>query len=583
MSYLQGPRIHFSGRFQADPSTVNNSPANFDNAAPQRAPGWNPGGSGAWHLKDCVVTRAVFTDGSVASESTDDPVVGLSILDANSLPSAKIVDLDPEQQMCSEIWGLQVRIANQAGAVCVAGAFAVAAFVDIWKRADTDEGGMPSLSATYQSVLTDLVWGDLLNSRSLKELQQAAAGKLSIKFNVDGYDSDSRSSTFTMGRIVGTIGVWLPGEPDRFIIGRHCMPSKISRQLNFFPATLDRTRGKLIADFGNALPTSSIGGPVKAQPGLQLGVLRADRSFASLGSVEIGSPNWYTETAGICEVPVDRQLSIPELAALESSPIALWGLNAQGAAGIIAQEGSDGLYVRADSFVVRMSSGDETKVILHASRFGRAVADSEIEVAVDPNRLNGTPANVIAVPEKITTSLDGVAQLTILGRDPKNPRVYIDGQVYGISYRLSASARADVPYQNPSNFISVLLWDGYPIPQTPTWWDDIHDILQRYANLYPVMKPIVDLGDYDSLVKNRLKLIRVLELPLENPHYMPVTRDLSPAKRQAILKWLGPPESMTPPLQGTGPAPAHSKTLEALADDPKSEGARLLAARRGRV
>ncbi len=30
MSYLGYPRLHFSGRFQADPSTVNNDPAHFD-------------------------------------------------------------------------------------------------------------------------------------------------------------------------------------------------------------------------------------------------------------------------------------------------------------------------------------------------------------------------------------------------------------------------------------------------------------------------------------------------------------------------------------------------------------------------
>ena len=33
MSYLNALTLHFAGRFQADPSTVNNDPGHFDNAA----------------------------------------------------------------------------------------------------------------------------------------------------------------------------------------------------------------------------------------------------------------------------------------------------------------------------------------------------------------------------------------------------------------------------------------------------------------------------------------------------------------------------------------------------------------------
>jgi hypothetical protein len=52
------------------------------------------------------------------------------------------------------------------------------------------------------------------------------------------------------------------------------------------------------------------------------------------------------------------------------------------------------------------------------------------------------------------------------------------------------------------------------------------------------MKPIVDLGNYASVVANKAGLEMVFSLPQENPLYMPVTRDLSPAKRQMILNWL---------------------------------------------
>src|SRR4051794_25419722 len=68
VSYLDNIRLAFSGRFQADISTVNNDVRHFDNASfvPQYqefqtnvdANGWfNPTGSGAFRLIDCRIVR----------------------------------------------------------------------------------------------------------------------------------------------------------------------------------------------------------------------------------------------------------------------------------------------------------------------------------------------------------------------------------------------------------------------------------------------------------------------------------------------------------------------------------------------
>jgi hypothetical protein len=87
----------------------------------------------------------------------------------------------------------------------------------------------------------------------------------------------------------------------------------------------------------------------------------------------------------------------------------------------------------------------------------------------------------------------------------------------------------------------VLLWTKYDIPPIPTWVDDVRPIFQQFADLYPVMKPIVDLSSYDDVVAKRAKIKYVFNLPITNPGYMPVTRDLSDAKRLMILKWLDNP------------------------------------------
>ncbi|KAI8495715.1 hypothetical protein Bbelb_266870 [Branchiostoma belcheri] len=74
------------------------------------------------------------------------------------------------------------------------------------------------------------------------------------------------------------------------------------------------------------------------------------------------------------------------------------------------------------------------------------------------------------------------------------------------------------------------------------WVDDIYPLFQRYDNLFPVMKPLFNLASYKEVIaKNRpLNLISSLKLALEDPNHMPVTRDLSPADRDMLVKWLQP-------------------------------------------
>ena len=132
---------------------------------------------------------------------------------------------------------------------------------------------------------------------------------------------------------------------------------------------------------------------------------------------------------------------------------------------------------------------------------------------------------------------------------PGNPRGYLDGQLYGIGYQWG-----DQPvgyHANPWLFLSVLIWDGIDIAAQPTWNQHIRPILQQYGNLYPIMSQhLVDLGDYNSVVANRGLLSLAFSLPVSDPNYMPVTRDLSKAKSQMLLYWLDHPGPDGLPLKG---------------------------------
>src|SRR5262249_10641791 len=159
--------LHFAGRFRADVSTVNNRVTHFQNPANPPGQAWNPKGSGSWSLVGCTITSAVLADGTVAKAAADDPVVSRPLAQSSR---ARLVDLDPQQQVASQIWGMQMRLAGGAGSA-FSGVFTTVAFCDLWqtRARGADQTDFP-LGAFYQSVLTPVTWGDVSNSRVLSEL-----------------------------------------------------------------------------------------------------------------------------------------------------------------------------------------------------------------------------------------------------------------------------------------------------------------------------------------------------------------------------------------------------------------------------
>jgi hypothetical protein len=184
-------------------------------------------------------------------------------------------------------------------------------------------------------------------------------------------------------------------------------------------------------------------------------------------------------------------------------------------------------------------------------QFGRPAPDQQIDLNQDANMVNqmqsppnptnipiGIPTTALATasgpfPTTVTTDELGQAMLTLSASDPENPRVFIDGQVYGVAYTLAASNENP----DPSNFLSVLVFNGYPQLAYPTW-ADVQPIFAQYAKLYPYMRGIIDLSQYTEVVSNLARIQRVFRLPKTDPGYMQVTRDMSRDKLNLILKWL---------------------------------------------
>jgi len=559
MSYLDLPRIHFAGAFQADPSTVNN---NLENYRPQNtspAPSWNPSGTARFGLIDCIVRSTDDTSGTRIDSEQPGSIVGARVLSPPAPAMAKIVDLDPQQQLVSEIYGLQVRLAVSSDDF-VTGRFGVTCFQDIWwTRLQGSGGGDVGASAFYQSILEDVTWGSGIGPL-LQALREACARSdlLSMKFVLDSYNNRAQSADFTRGRVVGTIGPASPDEPPNFVAGRLLRPRRDPAtiptpppELWYAPAKIDPGRWKAVLDLGNSLPT-----PGDRQPDLDLGNLQAavlgqDGAAILLGPVDFTQAT-YERTAAIHEFDLAGALTALDLPddQIELLRLAIVRKD-DGGSQILLSENRTASFLNATRFVHRLDPGDTAEVTLVALEHGRPGQGQQISLSLDPSLLPdgsqtvpvGQPEGVLtliesgterALPTTVSTDATGRATFSLKASDPGNPRRFIDGQVYGLRFSWEAENDPEFP-PDFNSFLSILVFDSFD--EEPIW-DNVKVVMEQYAKLYPFMNELMELGDPKVLQARAPALRRVFGHPITDSRYMPVTRDLSRDKKAAIIAWL---------------------------------------------
>jgi len=296
----------------------------------------------------------------------------------------------------------------------------------------------------------------------------------------------------------------------------------------------------------------------------------------------VGSPfefklHTYLTYAGIVEIPVSPSI----VSLLENQPLTLTDITNSQAPVIAVQEDALGRYVDVDVPFFRLNPGDSVEVTLWATLFGQPWSGASLPVALQPvaPAANGNPFGLPAptVPwnnndpqnalclgdpqdgsclqaTTLTTGPDGTAILQLTANDPGTPRTYPDGapgpdgQVYWITGPWAAWGQI---FLYPTSPINVLIFSSYPMPAQPTWDDNVGPILGTYARMHPYMKGIIDLSDYPTVVDNAAAIQHVLNLSINDPHYMPVVRDLSPDKLAMINQWFtnGMPQSSSVPLK----------------------------------
>jgi hypothetical protein len=621
MSFLHRVRLAFEGTFQADTSTVNNDVRHYDNATFQPSyqelqhgevenGWWNPTGSGAFRLLGCRVTGVWYADGTSTADPAVDPIIGAVIGGSDDRTSGKLVDLDPQWQMASAPWGLEVRLTRPGAADWFGGRYQPNGFRDLWLNRNVSQSGDNAASATFQSVLEDVAWDPeaAARSRALRELHAATGGKrLSIRLATFGYQADIRQPGFTVGTVIGAIGPYLPGEPTSFVRGRRFTPASGFTSwsgMTWFAGALDEASRTLFLDLSNALQITDAAGTPADVGRIFIGALKAasirentpvtPETFEALAEIPYKDPRWLQATGGVYAVELTE-------AQLELARGAPWALVVRseinpGAFGVGPdvvgiRESDDGLLVGAEPSVLRVDGGGSARVSIYASRYGVPLADATIQIAQtgpSPQQGGGSPQNPhpptapipdigvpmdkIEVPRAVTTDRAGVAALEIQTGDPGNPRGYLDGQIYLIDYRLPGQSNQA---RSMFDFVIMHVRDRFDVPEDPTW-RDVQPIFVQYANLYPIMsKRLINLAD-PADVKAHAKILHFsFTREIEDPNYMPVTRDLSEGKRLTIVKWLekliatgdpgidamqavaaGPPQARAAPPAAPAPAPA---------------------------
>ena len=578
MSYLHPVRLVFYGKFQADVSTVNNDVRHFDNSGFQESyqdfqnnntgslNGWfNPTGSGAFRLLDCTVRAAYYLDGSSALSPEADLIVGKAIAGAPDQVSGKIVDLDPQWQLASQLWGLQVRVVDADGLAIIGGKFEPNPFRDLLFSRVAGSGGDRAASAYFQSVLDDVSWSDAARgSRFVGELRQVATtGRLSVRLMTYGYLDDVDQPGFTIGKVSGVIGPYLDDEPHSYVLGRRFAPATGAASwngVNFCTGSFFAT-DRLFVDLGNALPlkpdktlldigTLIIGALLN--PNAQEGSPVSAASFLSFGEVPYRDANWLETTGGVVSLGLNQTQAATQTNP-PPAPLALVSRASGGDAAVIAiRESPNGLFVGVEPFALRIDAGESATVFFRASAFGVPIPFGQVQLG-QVGEMSGLGANgplqpevpipVAGIPQgalnfaaSAPTNTNGAAVVTITTSNPNNPRGYIDGQLYNIKYNVNGQAASSIA---PFEVIAIHLRNAYDVPANPTWKEHIAPIFTQYANLYPIMSQrLVDLKTPASVYEHR-KLVRLaFSVDIGDPNYMPVTRDLSKAKQQTILKWL---------------------------------------------
>ena len=566
MSYLQTPRIHLAGRFYANPSTSNNFRNNYSSPPPKKLQlTFDTMGKHYFQFRDCTVTSAYSASGAV----TVDQVLGAKFHSVDTSDSAKLVDLDVDNQNVSAIFGMQLAL-TVAGGASITGSMRTCELNGLWQNVHEPGAQLSPETASSGSFQTVVLipkasWPETPGSPLLQSLRDACDIEegnylLSFKFVVDAFQTNCLAATFLTGRMVGTLGPGLADEPAQCPGARWLNYPPPSHAFGITPIELptsqfypgpfyvDETRKKLVIDLGNSVPLHSVEGPATHSGQIIATILSDPPNF--IGPVDFSGYARITQ-AGIVEL----DLTPDQIALLSSNPLHLVS-QAAGLNGLhILAEAPDGLDFAVDNRVFRMApdtpnwqgknwrSGVANAIV---RRYGKPAGGVQLLAALiasAPNQSLPEPPDVVRF-EISSSDQNGIAAVTLSAIADPNPNgrpADLDGQIYeiGIFNSRPTTPPSNTQPTNPSGerTITIHVYSECLVQAAPPW-SLIQSWMSPYMRLYPAMKEFVDLSDESQFLFFRQGIQGMFSLPFDSPGYMPVTRDLSPNRIQNIINYI---------------------------------------------
>jgi mannose-6-phosphate isomerase-like protein (cupin superfamily) len=574
MSYLDQPRINFTGRFFTNVSTINNTLTNYATTSQiAMRPGWNPNGIALFKFDSCTVT-------GVQSPCDNSKLVGAAVTTPPQPVPGKLVDLDPDEQNLSQVIGVMLNLTTDSGAG-FQGLLEPCSLQDMWMRAPSPEGnaGGSQASAIYVSTLNSVQWNNADDVEALKLLRDATQNsQLAIRFIVGSFFfADPNDPASGYGPLVGSIGPYLNGDPVQFARRRLMPPAAAQAEISGEVAArapsrqpthadfevknqvkskavasapplqfqacnfqLDTENCRLSVDLVNSIPLASFAGAP-----LQVGQLRAV-IVAEDGSTEepLQQPFEFTDEINQTQGGIiDVSLTPDQCQKLEGMRA---GVELQQDTGgdwtTILAEDQSGKFINISPFTARAVGGESVTFELQAFRWGKALPNETLSLSAGST--GGTPDSLVIQNDgsgSAVTDENGCAVFTVntpANLDIPGDRQQLDSLVYlftGPWTSLNGGL-----FSSQIQPAGLVVWAPYQhagMPN-PTWEGQVQPIFDEYMRIYPGMKQIMDLTDLSVVEANLEALLNVLSLPFEAPHRMPVTRDLSPQKIEVIKTWL---------------------------------------------
>ncbi len=453
-------------------------------------------------------------------------------------------------------------------------------------------GGDTYAVGFFQSVLrvSPASWpasSNLMNQLKAKTTTDASGNiLLSIRLVLDNYQNVPWHDDFRTGRVLGTIGpvvsanepVQAPG--NRWLSARSIDTATAPWYFPFFydaPFKIAQRDGgvqTIVIDMANALAVESPGGPP-----VDLGDLKVRIGNGQTGLIGPFQANesLYSNLGGIIEMPLTadqyngRQQPVSILTSIDNvGGPQLWN------------EDPSGLYFAAETRSIQMTSEPGSSQLqaqsrVYVTQWGDPLPNYQlgVEAVSVVNGINGATVPWSAGYQGNTPQADGALTATVsptdangwatvtlsVNRDPGSRTEQLDSQLYFVVvYDPKKGApnlmKVGAPQEQQ---ISVVVWASYPVNENPEW-EEIRKMMAPYDKLYPAMSSQIELSDPHAFqifatnppwnkayptrkpvtlpngsVIARGAIPQFVTLDINDPLYMPISRDLSPNKVLTLL------------------------------------------------